>query len=273
MAVTYLLILMKKQTTISLVAMTGLLLVSCQNQPATPKTSSLASPVNKPLPSWTKSKKAAKSTRQVKILSKLIEVTREKDATNVPLKRYTKMMSSGEAQTYLRTLSQKKGADIMTSPSVVARDGQTATIEFGKDFAFPAPGNSEEFKTELIGIKEYFRARSLGYGRKFKLDSVIKVTESDGSPPPAGEQPAIRSRRIEDSVAITSGRTVVYGGYVTDDEQEIKGKIPVLGDIPLVGRLFSSQSTHEFTKELIVMITLTEVDRSGRELIPSGGSR
>lgn len=276
MAATYLLILMKKQTTTLIVAATGFLLASCQNQPTATQTSSPAPPVTKPLPTWTQSKKASKSSRQVKIVSKVIEITRESDSTETPSKRYTKMMNPGEVESYLRKLSRKKGADIMTSPSVVARDGQTAKIELGRDFTYPSSEKPGEFKTELIGIAQYFRARSLGYNRKFKLDTLVKVTELEGIDPSAvkGEkEPVIQTRRVEDSVTIASGQSIVFGGHITNDEQEVEDKLPLLGDIPLIGRLFSSESTHEFKRELIVLITLTEIDRSGKELISSGRSR
>jgi type II secretory pathway component GspD/PulD (secretin) len=54
-------------------------------------------------------------------------------------------------------------------------------------------------------------------------------------------------------------------GLITDDEHEVEEGIPLLRDIPIVGKLFSKSSAHKFKKELIFMITLTQVDRNGRE--------
>jgi type II secretory pathway component GspD/PulD (secretin) len=67
--------------------------------------------------------------------------------------------------------------------------------------------------------------------------------------------PTFTQRKITSRINITSGQTVVLGGLIQDSEIRTKDKIPVLGDVPVVGELFSSTSNSTTRTELIVFIT------------------
>jgi hypothetical protein len=62
-------------------------------------------------------------------------------------------MNSTEIQVAMRDWSQTKGVDIMTTPAVVARPGQDATIEIGKEFIFPIESETVDFRNEFIGLR------------------------------------------------------------------------------------------------------------------------
>ncbi len=82
-----------------------------------------------PLPAWTKQSGQGQSDQQLLITTKLIEITRPSGSTDIPAKRYERKLSDPQFQMFVRELSQKKGADLMTAPSVVTRDGQKAAVE------------------------------------------------------------------------------------------------------------------------------------------------
>ena len=64
--------------------------------------------------------------------TKFVELTSEAESADVPAKRYQKRMTDPRFQVYIRGLSQQKGADLMTAPSAVAREGQLAKVEVGR---------------------------------------------------------------------------------------------------------------------------------------------
>lgn len=78
--------------------------------------------------------------------------------------------------------------------------------------------------------------------------------------------PKFRLRQVVSSVDVWDGRTVVLGGLIAEDVAKIKDKIPVLGDIPLLGRFFRSESFSTSKKNLVIFITPTIVDPAGNKV-------
>lgn len=259
---------MKKHTTVLASVLTSFLFVSCQTPPKPGPAEDPFKKPSDPLPSWTQSKKrGASSAVQVKVQSKLIENTFEPGSQDIPKKRYEKRLNEKELQVYLRKLAQKKGTDIMTSPSVVTRPGETATIQVGKQFTYPSLKKPDTFEEEIEGVTQYFKTRPSRNG-SIKVDSVIEVKEfekfhkrKDGK-----EQPVFKTRRIDKSFTLPRGQSIVLGGLVTDETQRVEDKVPLLGDIPLLGRAFSSKSELTLKKELIVIISPAKVDATGKPI-------
>jgi type II secretory pathway component GspD/PulD (secretin) len=84
-----------------------------------------------------------------------------------------------------------------------------------------------------------------------KADQIGTIVEIDGN-----EVPTILNREFEASIAVPDGGTVVLGGLMSTDVSDTVNKIPILGDIPLIGRyLFSSVTQIEKQRELIVLMT------------------
>src|ERR1044071_3913569 len=75
--------------------------------------------------------------------------------------------------------------------------------------------------------------------------------------------PHLRLRQLTTSVIVWDGQTVVLGGLITEDVTKIKDKVPVLGDLPLVGRLFRSESSATSKKNLVIFVTPTIIDPTG----------
>lgn len=75
--------------------------------------------------------------------------------------------------------------------------------------------------------------------------------------------PRFRLRQVTTSAIVWDGQTVVLGGLLTEDVSRIKDKIPVLGDLPLVGRFFRSESTSMAKRSLIIFVTPTIIDPAG----------
>ena len=75
--------------------------------------------------------------------------------------------------------------------------------------------------------------------------------------------PHFRLRQVTTSAIVWDGQTIVLGGLITEDVTKLKDKVPVLGDLPLVGRLFRSESSSTKKKNLMIFVTPTIIDPSG----------
>lgn len=80
------------------------------------------------------------------------------------------------------------------------------------------------------------------------------------------EQPFFHVRSIDSKVSITPGSTVVMGGLITEQRKAMDDKIPFLGDLPFVGRLFRSHAEQTIKRNLLIFVTGRLITPSGREL-------
>ena len=80
------------------------------------------------------------------------------------------------------------------------------------------------------------------------------------------EQPWFHVRSIDSKVSITPGATVVMGGLITEQRRAMDDKIPFLGDLPYVGRLFRSHAEQTIKRNLLIFVTGRLITPSGREL-------
>ena len=80
------------------------------------------------------------------------------------------------------------------------------------------------------------------------------------------EQPFFSVRSIDSKVSITPGATVVMGGLITEQRKAMDDKIPFLGDLPFIGRLFRSHAEQTIKRNLLIFVTGRLITPSGREL-------
>ncbi|MDW8309844.1 MAG: hypothetical protein RMK20_10770 [Verrucomicrobiales bacterium] len=78
--------------------------------------------------------------------------------------------------------------------------------------------------------------------------------------------PRFTVRQVVTTVNVWDGQTVVLGGLLSDKVQSIKDKVPVLGDLPLLGRFFRSESKTTNKKNLVIFVTPTMIDPAGNRL-------
>jgi len=77
-------------------------------------------------------------------------------------------------------------------------------------------------------------------------------------------QPIFSTRKVTTSVSIWDGQTVALGGLIREDVQKAQDKVPILGDIPLAGRLFRSDVSQKIKRNLIIFVTARLMDAEGR---------
>lgn len=214
----------------------------------------------KPIPVWAKGDNAPRGDQQVLITTKLIEITRPTGSSDIPTKRYERKLSDPQLQAYIRDLSQKKGADLLTAPSVVTRDGQSAAVELIREFVYPvAPGEDAKNEIENVGVTSHFDAKLVA-GSNISIKTFTRVCEFEGysEVQPGFDLPVFKRRDIEASARLKNGETIVVGGILDDKSQEIEETGP-LG-------IIKKSSTHQLSRELIIAVTVRLVNPDGSQL-------
>jgi len=79
-------------------------------------------------------------------------------------------------------------------------------------------------------------------------------------------QPVFSTRKVTTAVTIWDGQTVAMGGLIREDVQDVEDKVPLLGDLPIVGRLFQSKAEDHYKRNLMVFVTARLIDPSGQPL-------
>jgi general secretion pathway protein D len=78
--------------------------------------------------------------------------------------------------------------------------------------------------------------------------------------------PNSRVRQITTTAVVWDGQTIVLGGLITENTTKTKDKVPVLGDLPMLGRLFRSESSFRKKKNLLIFVTPTIIDPAGNRV-------
>jgi general secretion pathway protein D len=78
--------------------------------------------------------------------------------------------------------------------------------------------------------------------------------------------PIFRLRQVVTSAIVWDGQTIVLGGLIADQTTKMKDKVPVLGDLPFVGKLFRSESSMTRKKNLVIFVTPTIIDPAGNRM-------
>jgi general secretion pathway protein D len=172
----------------------------------------------------------------------------------------------------LRLLQQKKGVDVLTTPKVTTLSQQEAKIEIIREFRYATawdPGKKKtdkwtpaKFAVKNIGVTLSARPTVTEDG-KINLWFEPVVTEFEGFTDlgQGRQKPNFTERRAQTTVALRDGQTVILSGGVREDTQKVEDKVPVLGDIPLLGGAFRSKTTQTIQRRLVVFVTPRIVEK------------
>ncbi len=108
----------------------------------------------------------------------------------------------------------------------------------------------------------------INYGSPIQTVStnLLGVAQTNVLTPNVINQPIFSSRKVTTSVQVWDGQTVVLGGLMREDVQKVEDKTPLLGDIPLVGRLFRSNVDQHIKRNLVIFVTARLVDPAGQPI-------
>ncbi len=224
------------------------------------------------------------------------------------------VLTNPEVTIVLQALSQHGGSDLLSAPRVTTRSGVNAQIQVVKEIIYPTeftvtqpsvdsdgnvtmgpisePGTFETRETgvilnvtptvgpdgytiDLVMAPEVCElVEWLQYGSVIEIPSEFGTQVWTYNMP----QPVFTSRNVTTSIVIWDGQTVVMGGLIREELTTIKDKVPILGDIPVLGRLFRSEGQYSRKKNLLIFVTARLVDPAGRPIhregtmaMPGGG--
>lgn len=183
---------------------------------------------------------------------------------------------------HIQALEEKGDAEILANPHIMAMNGQAAHILIGDRVPVAKEHTKQGEKTTSVSYEE--AGVKLNYTPIIHADgSVTAAIEAEVSTPvlvPEMKAYRISTRRAKTVVRMKPDKTLVIGGLIGKEEMEHFRKVPLLGDIPLVGKLF--QSRYKTAKETEVVIMLQarpiqdeEQNTVATELFPSieGGDK
>jgi general secretion pathway protein D len=168
----------------------------------------------------------------------------------------------------VQALSQSTQANLLSTPSITTTDNKAATIVVGQNVpfrtgSFATDGNTATPFTTIerrdVGITMQVlpRVTSNGVVRLDIAQEVSSLVDANVE----GAADLITNRRvIETTVQARDGGTVVLGGLITDDNRSVNGKVPGLGDAPIIGGLFRSRSKNQTRRTLFVFMRPTVID-------------
>ena len=167
----------------------------------------------------------------------------------------------------LHAMEKQSGVNILSTPHILASNHRKAKIIVGENRAFvtqsriteavdpvtPTVIKSFEYKDVGITLDITPHVSQGGMIRLEIKSEFTKLIEDVTSPSP--DTPTTAKRTAQTVVTMGSGATVVIGGLIRDDTVKTVKKVPLLGDIPLVGALFQMQSHHTQKTNLLLFIT------------------
>ena len=178
-----------------------------------------------------------------------------------------KMKDDGESfAAILNLVSQDANSNILSTPSVMTMDNEISSIIVGQEIPVTtgetlSANNSNPFRSvnrQEIGVKLEVKPQ-INEGNAVKMEINQEVSSVFGPITSTSTDLITNKRQIQTTVMVETGETIVLGGLIDDDVQESVKKVPVLGNIPLVGRLFKSTSTSRTKRNLIVFLRPTIV--------------
>ena len=154
-------------------------------------------------------------------------------------------------------------ARVLSAPVIITTDNTEASIQVGERRPIPtttsASGVNGSDRTtveyEDIGIELQVKPR-ISPNRVVSMEVQQKVDNVGGTVTIDGNDvPIITTRQLEASITMTNKTTLVLGGLVSEDKRDSQTKVPILGDIPLIGALFRRTTKVNNRTELLVLIT------------------
>lgn len=97
--------------------------------------------------------------------------------------------------------------------------------------------------------------------------SILGPSTTFEATPNTINQPVFSVREVETQVSVYDGQTVVMGGLMREDVQKVQDKVPILGDIPLAGRLFRTNIDQHIKRNLLMFVTAGLLDPAGQPII------
>ena len=220
------------------------------------------------------------------------------------------VLTNPEMTIVIQALSVHGNSDLLSAPRVTTRSGVNAQIQVVKEIIYPTefdvtqptmnsdgnvtmspvvtPGTFETRETgvilnvtptvgpdgytiDLVMAPEVAELVDwIQYGSQITVETGIIGAKQQNTYLFNMPMPIFTSRNVTTSIVIWDGQTVVMGGLIREEMTTVKDKVPILGDIPVLGWLFRSEGHYSQKKNLLIFVTARLVDPAGRPIHSEG---
>ena len=162
----------------------------------------------------------------------------------------------------IQALASQNKIKVLSRPNITTMSGEEAEILIGGELPIPTSKDGEiSVEWKPYGIKLKIKPQ---VDQESKITSKVEAEVSgiDASvsiPTSAGKIPGLISRKASTMLSVPDGQTMAIGGLMNSDESKVITKVPILGDIPIIGEFFKHTSTSKDKRELMILITPTIV--------------
>ena len=188
--------------------------------------------------------------------------------------------SYAEINAQLNALVKTGDAKILSEPYVIAMSGEKANILIGGEI--PVPVNTDD-NAVTIEWREYGIRLDIeptvqqddSVDAKFETEvSSLDTTSSNNATSSTGIRvPGLLSRKATSHVVMQPGMTMAIGGLISSTESKAVSKIPLLGDIPILGQFFRNTSKTRERKEILILLTPILVDSDYKPVMSEEAER
>lgn len=184
----------------------------------------------------------------------------------------TAILDAGQARIAFSYLSSDSDSELLANPRVVTTHNGKAKVSIGVQSPIPSFTYSESKGAFTISGFEY---RDIGVvlnvTPRINKNNYVTLEVAPEAGSPAGDAdfqgvkiPKISNRTVQTTVLIKSGNTLAIGGLMQQDIKDNYTKVPIMGDIPGIGRFFRSKSLDKNKRDLLIFLTPTIIPPDGQ---------
>lgn len=176
---------------------------------------------------------------------------------------------STKAINMIKALASQNRAQILSSPRLLARNGETAMIQVGQQVPIVtsqlgSAASSSIFagNSNLLTSVQYkdvgviLKVKPVIYsGDRIELEVAQEVSDAVSTSTGVTTSPTINTKKVETRLALKDGSTVMLGGLISNKESSGNSGVPLLKDLPILGQLFKTDTQNGERQELIILIT------------------
>ncbi|HZE68481.1 MAG TPA: type II and III secretion system protein family protein [Pyrinomonadaceae bacterium] len=181
----------------------------------------------------------------------------------------------GNTLSMIRALQQQGALRELAEPNLIAMDGQQASFLAGGEFPVPVVQGGGDRSSVSIIFKEYgvrlnFKPTIIDEDHiRLELEPEVSTIDfANGVKFDGFLIPGLRTRRAKTGVELRDGQSFALAGLLDNNESRTLSKVPVLGDIPILGSLFKSKNFQKNETELMFIVTAQMVKPVNRDDLP-----
>ena len=184
------------------------------------------------------------------------------------------LVMGGNSLAMLRMLQTEGSFRDLAEPNLIAMDGQEASFLAGGEFPVPMVQGGEKNTVSIIfkeyGVRLNFKPTIIDEDHiRLELEPEVSTIDfANGVKFDGFLIPALKTRRAKTGVELRDGQSFALAGLLDNSEVKSLSKVPVLGDIPVLGALFRSKSFQRNETELIFIVTANLVKPVNRDDLP-----